>query len=86
VFLPSGDAALTRRSRKRSGLLAVVAKWSRPRKRYERQGLLGENVALEHAETNYDNLLLQGIERRDALEKIYPEVFRILDRWERSES
>ena len=171
VFLPTGDAALTRRSRKFSGLSAVVVKWSRARKRYERQGLLVENEALEdaenecaadegareiararaaarraeldleyirsfagrvrkiypfcptarehlvaehacrkysgrvgrsaaaktldeeavrlavtahvrHAETNYDDLLLKGIERRDAREKVYPKVFRILDRWE----
>ncbi len=171
VFLPSGDAALTRRSRKYSGLSAVVVKWSSARKRYERQGLLVENEALElaekecaadeearklararaaarraeldqeyirsfasrvreiytycptgrenliaehacrkysgrvgrsaaakgldeeavrlavaahvrHAETNYDELLLKGIERWDAREKVYPEVSRILDRWE----
>jgi hypothetical protein len=50
VFLPSGDAALTRRSRKYSGLSAVVVKWSRARKRYERQGLLVEDEALECAE------------------------------------
>jgi hypothetical protein len=50
VFLPSGDAALTRRSRKYSGLSAVVVKWSSARKRYERQGLLIENEALERAE------------------------------------
>ena len=50
VFLPSGDTALTRRSRKHSGLLAVVLKWSRARKRFERQGLLVENEALERAE------------------------------------
>jgi len=50
VFLPSGDAALTRRSRKYSGLSAVVVKWSRARKRYERQGLLVENEALERSE------------------------------------
>lgn len=50
VFLPSGDAALTRRSRKHSKLSAVVLKWSRARKRYERQGLLVENEALERAE------------------------------------
>jgi len=29
VFLPSGDAALTRRARKHSTLVAVVLKWSR---------------------------------------------------------
>lgn len=50
VFLPSGDAALTRRARKHSALSAVVLKWSRARKRYERQGLLVENEALEQAE------------------------------------
>ena len=49
-FLPSGDAALTRRSRKHSTLCAVVLKWSRARKRYERQGLLVEQAALERAE------------------------------------
>lgn len=49
VFLPSGDTALTRRSRKHSGLSAVVLKWSRARKRYERQGLLVENAAIERA-------------------------------------
>jgi len=50
VFLPSGDTALTRRSRTHSKLSAVVLKWSRARKRYERQGLLIENDALERAE------------------------------------
>ena len=50
VYLPSGDTALTRRARKNSRLSAVVLKWSRARKRYERQGLLVEEKALEHAE------------------------------------
>jgi hypothetical protein len=50
MFLPPGDAALTRRSRKHSTLVAVVLKWSRARKRYERQGLLVEEQALERAE------------------------------------
>lgn len=50
VFLPSGDTALTRRSRKYSKLAAVVMKWSNNRKRYERQGLLVENEAVERAE------------------------------------
>jgi len=51
VFLPPGDAALTRRARKHSTLAAVVLKWSRARKRYERQGLLVEEQALQTAET-----------------------------------
>ena len=50
VFLPSGDAALTRRARKHSRLAAVVVKWSRARKRYERRGLLVEPEAVDRAE------------------------------------
>jgi hypothetical protein len=50
VFLPSGDAALTRRARKASGLSAVVVRFSRARRRYERQGILVEEDALEQAE------------------------------------
>ena len=50
VFLAAGDAALTRRARKASRLAAVVVRFSRSRKRYERQGLLVEEAALEQAE------------------------------------
>jgi hypothetical protein len=50
VFLPSGDAALTRRAKTISGLSAVVVRWSRTRKRYERQGILAEAEAIERAE------------------------------------
>lgn len=50
VFLATGDAALTRRAHKHSTLSAVVLRWSRARKRYERQGLLVEDQALELAE------------------------------------
>lgn len=49
VFLPSGDAALTRRAKKASRLSAVVIRWSTRRKRYERQGILVENDAIEQA-------------------------------------
>jgi hypothetical protein len=34
-------------------LHAVVLKWARNRRRYERQGLLVEEAALEQAETEY---------------------------------
>jgi len=50
VFLPTGDAALTRRARKHSVLSAVVLKFSNARRRYERQGLLVEENALAQAE------------------------------------
>lgn len=49
-FLPRGDAALTRRARKHSKLSAVVVQWSRSRRRYERQGSLVEEAALQRAE------------------------------------
>ncbi len=49
-YLPSGDAALTRRAAKYSGRTAVVVRFSRSRGRYQRQGILVENAALERAE------------------------------------
>ena len=51
-FLPTGDAALTRRAKQASALWAVVLKWSKSRRRYERQGLLVEQKALETAEAS----------------------------------
>ena len=50
VFLSAGDAALTRRATKASSLSAVVVRWSRTRKRYERQGVLVDEQALATAE------------------------------------
>lgn len=50
VFLAAGDAALTRRAKRASMLSAVVVRFSRARKRYERQGILVEQEALERAE------------------------------------
>jgi hypothetical protein len=50
VFLPAGDTALTRRARKHSSLAAVVVRFNRSRKRYERQGLLVTEEALARAE------------------------------------
>lgn len=50
IFLPSGNTALTRRATKHSTLSAVVVKYSRRRKRNERQGVLVEPTALEKAE------------------------------------
>jgi hypothetical protein len=31
---------------------------------------------------DYDELLLSGIERREARNKVYPKASRIFDRWE----
>ncbi|MET8332971.1 DUF2293 domain-containing protein [Streptosporangium canum] len=50
AFLPSGDAALSRRAKKESGLAAVVVRFNPRRKRYERRGVLVEEAALALAE------------------------------------
>jgi len=82
LFLPSGNAALTRRARKHSTLSAVVLKWSRARKRYERQGLLVETQALEKAEVeclaDYDvreRRREREATRREELDRRYVDQF-----------
>jgi hypothetical protein len=49
VFLPRGDTALTRRAIKYSILHPIVLRFGR-RRRYERQGVLVEEAALERAQ------------------------------------
>jgi hypothetical protein len=49
-YLHRGNAALTRRAVKFSDVSAVVVRWSRARKRYERQGILAEAEAIDRAE------------------------------------
>ncbi len=82
IFLPSGNTALTRRASKYSTLAPVVLKWSRARKRYERQGLLVEEAALEKAEKECladDESRARQRERasikRAALDREYVEAF-----------
>nr|WP_020671674.1 DUF2293 domain-containing protein [Amycolatopsis nigrescens] len=50
VFLPAGNAALSRRAKKESALSAVVMRFNRRRKRSERLGILVGAQALERAE------------------------------------
>jgi hypothetical protein len=49
AFLPAGDALLTRRVKAKSTRHAVVVRFSKSRRRYERQGLLVEPQALADA-------------------------------------
>ena len=42
---------------------------------------LAVTAHVRHAETNYDDLLLKGIDRREAREMIYSKVTRLLERW-----
>ena len=54
VNLGAGNATLTRRTKQYSKKYAVVVKFSRTRKRYERQGLLVEASALQQAENELE--------------------------------
>jgi len=49
TFVPSGDVALTRRALEKSRKKAVVLKYNRRRRRYERVGIFVELDALWHA-------------------------------------
>jgi hypothetical protein len=49
-FLPAGHASLIRRAKAKSARSAVVVRFSRSRRRYERQGLLVEPEALTDAQ------------------------------------
>ncbi len=71
VFLPSGNAALTRRFRSYSTLSAAVLKCSRARKRYERQGLLVEEAGLARAEADClaDSEARERSRQREALRR-----------------
>jgi len=52
-FLPSGDALLTRRAKQKSRH-AVVVRFSKTRRRYERQGVLVAPRALRQAQRELD--------------------------------
>lgn len=82
VFLERGDAALTRRASRYSTLRAVVVRFSRTRKRYERQGVLVEEEALARAEQEClsdvearQRLRERAAERRQELDAAYVDAF-----------
>ncbi len=54
VGLPAGDALLSRRAKARSARSAVVVRFSRSRKQYERQGLLVEPDVLAAVESELE--------------------------------
>ena len=53
-FMPAGDALLTRRVKAKSAKHAVVVRFSKARRRYERQGLLVEPHALTEGRRELD--------------------------------
>src|SRR5262245_54095889 len=82
IYLPTGDAALTRRAKKHSTLSAVVLRWSTVRKRFERQGLLVEEQGLAKAEEECladsevrERRRNREAVRRDELDRQYLEQF-----------
>lgn len=82
VFLAQGDAALTRRASRYSTLRAVVVRFSRARKRYERQGVLVEEDALARAEQEClsdaearQRARERAAERRQELDAAYVDAF-----------
>jgi hypothetical protein len=86
--MPSGDAALTRRATKASRLSAVVVRRSTRRNRHERQGILAEPAAIEqavasvrHVDTDYDALLMSGVDRESARAQVHQRVEEIVNAW-----
>ena len=80
VFLPTGDAALTRRASRYSRLRAVLVRFSRARKRYGRQGILVEESALVRAERECladKEVRARARERRAEREARIDQEFRI---------
>ena len=73
LYLRAGNARLTRLAKKYSRLYAVVLKWARARKRYERQGILVEAQALEKSERECfdEEEFQQRLQRREAEERLY---------------
>ncbi|MCH2207887.1 MAG: DUF2293 domain-containing protein [Lentisphaerales bacterium] len=55
VFLPSGDATLSRRAKKFTRKFAEVVEFNKRRKRYERRGILVEEEALEIAKRSCES-------------------------------
>jgi len=82
VFLPAGNATLSRRARKESGLTAIAIRPDRRRNRTRRLGILVEPDALERAEQQcFDDAELRArrrvkdAERRELLDEKFVHQF-----------
>lgn len=82
AFLPSGDVAMTRRSKKNSRYCFVLQEWNQRRKRYERRGQYVEASAISKAETEClaDKTIRaeknrKAAQRRDVDELLYKQQF-----------
>jgi hypothetical protein len=59
-FLPSGDAQLTRIVKKHSATCIVVLRFSRARKRYERQGIFVEEDAFHKGKIDVERTIIKA--------------------------
>lgn len=82
TFLPSGDTAMTVRSKKHSVLCGVVVEWNQRRKRFERKGQYVEARALVMAkqecladEAKRALTNVKAAEKREVLDQIYIQDF-----------
>ncbi len=80
--LSPGNRALTIRAKKYSTLYAVILEWSRARKRYERQGILVEEAAIEKAEQEClndadrrEHRRIREMERREEIDQKFIQKF-----------
>jgi len=83
-FLPSGDAAMTRRSKKHSSRCGVVQQWNHRRKRYERKGQFIELKAIalakQECEADKEKRAISNIKaasKREINDKIYIQAFSV---------
>ena len=83
-FLPSGDAAMTRRTKKHSSRCGVVQQWNHRRKRYERKGQFIELKAIalakQECDADKEKRLISNKKaavKREIDDKIYIEAFSI---------
>lgn len=91
AFLPAGDAALTRRSRKYSTAEHACLKYSgrvgrsAAAKNLDAQAIKLAVIAhIRHTKTPYDKLLAKGYDRWDARKQVEETVDRILAKWKNS--
>jgi len=82
TFLASGDAAMTRRSKKYSTLCGAVLEWNQRRKRFERLGQFVEahaiTLAKQECENDEASRLLKNQKaavKREELDKLYIQDF-----------
>lgn len=81
TFLPSGDVAMTRRSKKHSAMCGVLLEWNQRRKRFERRGQFVEAIAIAKAkkECEEDKTKREEKNRKAAIVRVEQDKIYIHD-------